>query len=297
MRRTAEDDWWTPLRGVKLNQQLDGDATRTHAAGAHIDVPVLLADELRLNPDGRFLWLGRSADMLKIAGKRASLSALNQWITEIPGIDDAVYFVPDATADAASHDDAHPTRRLAAFYVSATLSPEQVRAALRARVDPVFVPRPVLRVAQLPRNANGKLSPAALAELFSKSRQAESAVTAATGSIETSRVVSVNHPAFPGHFPGNPIVPGVVILSRVTDAIRQQLPNIVLGTLLSMRFYAPLRPDRPFNVLTELRGGERKENERVYVEVREDDALSAPGTLIATGQWACGAGVGMDKGA
>ena len=297
MRRTAEDDWWTPLRGVTLSQQLDGDATRTHAAGAHIDVPVLLGDELRLNPDGRFLWLGRSADMLKIAGKRASLSALNQWITEIPGIDDAVYFVPDATADAASHDDAHPTRRLAAFYVSATLSPEQVRAALRARVDPVFVPRPVLRVAQLPRNANGKLPHAALAELFSKSRQAGSGVAMVSASAKTLRAVPVSHPALPGHFPGNPIVPGVVILSRVTDAIRQQLPNIVLGTLLSMRFYAPLRPDRPFNVLTELRGGERKENARVYVEVREDDALSAPGTLIAAGQWTCGAGVGMDKGA
>ena len=304
MRRTAQDDWWTPLRGVKLDQQLDGDATRTHAVGAHIDVPVLLADELRLKPDGRFLWLGRSADMLKIAGKRASLSALNQWITEIPGVDDAVYFVPDAAGNAASHDDAHPPRRLAAFYVSATLSPEQVRAALRARVDPVFVPRPLLQVAQLPRNANGKLTQAALAELFSQSQQ-----TAQTGpfgrpSVTPTRkvpprVVLDNHPAIAGHFPGNPIVPGVVILSHVTNAIRQQLPDIVLGTLLSMRFYVPLRPDRPFHVRTELRNGGRTENARVrvYVEVREDDALSVQGTLIAAGQWACGAGTSADEGA
>ena len=297
MRRTAQDDWWTPLRGVKLDQQLDGDATRTHAAGAHIDVPVLLADELRLNPDGRFLWLGRSADMLKIAGKRASLSALNQWISEIPGIEDGVYFVPDAAGDAAAHDDAHPTRRLAAFYVSATLSPEQVRTALRARVDPVFVPRPLLRVAQLPRNANGKLTQAALAELFSQSQHAEQSAPVGRESQTPQKsalplVVPNNHPAIAGHFPGNPIVPGVVILSHVTNAIRQQLPDIVLGALLSMRFHAPLRPGRPFNVRTDLRG--EKQNARVLVEVREDDEFSAVGTLIATGRWVCGAGVGTD---
>ena len=300
MRRTATDEWWTPLRGVKLDQQLDGDATRTHAAGSHIGVPVLLTDELRLNPDGRFLWLGRSADMQKIAGKRASLSALNQWISEIPGVEDGVFFVPDAAGDAAAHDDAHTTRRLAAFYVSATLSPEQVRAALRARVDPVFVPRPLIRVAQLPRNANGKLTQAALTELFSQSQQTEQTAPFGRTSLTPTPkvpplVVPNNHPAIAGHFPDNPIVPGVVILSRVTDAIRQQLPNIVLGTLLSMRFYAPLRPDRPFNVRTELRG--KKQNAHVHVEIREDDEFSTVGTLIATGQWACGTGVVTDEGA
>ena len=286
-RRTAVDEWWTPLRDVELKQEVNGEAARIHASGSHIDVPVMLADELRFNPDGRFLWLGRSADMLKIAGKRASLSALNQWLTEIPGVDDAVYFVPDATGDAASHDDAHPTRRLVAFYVSDTLSPEQVRAALRARVDPVFVPRPLLRVAQLPRNANGKLSHAALAELFSKLRQAGSEVSTVTGSVQTVRVVPVSHPALPGHFPGNPIVPGVLILSHVADAIRLQLPNIVPGTLLSMRFHAPLRPGRAFTVRAELRGGGRKVNARVYVEIYEDDGRSVPGTLIAAGQFVC----------
>lgn len=286
-RRTAREEWWTPLRGVQLKPVADGDTTRIHAAGTHIDVPVLLGDELRLHPDGRFLWLGRCADMLKIAGKRASLSALNQWISEIPGVDDAIYFVPDAAGDAVSHDEAHPTRRLAAFYVSATLQPEQVGTALRSRVDPVFVPRPLLRVAKLPRNANGKLPHAALAELFSQLRLGgcAAATAAAAGSVETPRVVPMSHPALPGHFPGNAIVPGVVILSHVAEAVRKQLPDIVPGKLLSMRFHAPLRPGRPFTVLTELRG--EKDAERVHIEVREADTTSARGTLIAAGHWAC----------
>ena len=285
-RRTATDEWWTPLPGVKLTTQVEGERQQIHATGSHIDVAVLLADELRFGPDGRFLWLGRSADMLKIAGKRASLSALNQWISEIPGVDDGVYFVPDAAGDAASHDDAHPTRRLVAFYVSATLSPEEVRAALRARVDPVFVPRPVLRVAQLPRNANGKLGQAALAALFSQCQQTEQTAPVALTSPILRRCVPIHHPAIAGHFPGNPIVPGVIILSHVTNALAQQLPAINLGKLLSMRFHAPLRPGQSFTVLAEVRGNDQ--SARVHVEVREDGGPSLQCKLIAAGQWAVG---------
>ena len=288
-RRTAVDEWWTPLCDVKLTPQSDGDIQRILASGSHIDVPVLLADELRINVDGRFLWLGRSADMLKIGGKRASLSALNQRISEIPGIDDAVYFVPDAAGDAALHDDTHPPRRLVAFYVSTQLAPAQVQAALRARVDPVFVPRPLFRVPHLPRNENGKLPHAVLAALHSQHRMENLAVAPANNSTDLPTAVPMNHPAIPGHFPGNPIVPGIVILSHMADAIRRRLPQVVPGTLLTARFYVPLRPDQPFTVSTELRG------ERVFVEIRGDAGISSTGKLIAAGQWACAAVSNADK--
>lgn len=288
-RRTAADEWWTPLPGVELRQPVDGEPRRIRAAGSHIDVPVLLADELCLNPDGRFLWLGRSEDMLKIGGKRASLAALNERIAEIPGVEDAVYFVPDAEGGAAGHDDAHPAQRLAAFYVSATLSPEVMRASIRARLDPVFVPRPLFRVPALPRNATGKLSHATLTALFSQMRQAGIETAPARAPAETPRVVPVIHPAIAGHFPGEPIVPGVLILAHVADAIRRQLPHVVPGTLLAMRFCAPLRPGSPFTVHAELRG------ERILVEVREGNAQGTPGKLIAAGKWACDADMRADE--
>ena len=291
-RRTATETWWTPLPGVELTQQNDGGVSQIRASGSHIDVPVLLTDALSFNPDGRFQWLGRAADMLKIGGKRASLSALNQWIAEIPGVDDAVYFVPDASGDAALHDDARPARRLAAFYVSSTLTPEQVRTVLRGRVDPVFVPRPLFRVASLPRNANGKFVQATLAKLFVTMKKTDG-VTSSAGFAEPPLVVSSSHPALQGHFPGNPIVPGAVILSFVAHDIEHQLPHIVLGTLLMMRFHKPLLPDQPFRVHAELRG--ERGNARVHVEVREADARYVPGTLIAAGQWACSAGAYADE--
>ena len=275
-RRTAKDSLWTPLEGVRVSVQGPEGARQVLATGSHIDVPVVLGDELCIGEDGRFTWLGRSADMLKIAGKRTSLAALNQTITTIAGVDDAVFFTPDTGAGAASHDDAHPAQRLAAFYVSSSLSPTQMQAALRARVDPVFVPRPLFRVTSLPRNATGKIPHAALAALF---EQLNNPGGGSQARSPQTHIVPAGHPALSGHFPGNPIVPGAMIIAQIAEDVRLQLPGIELGRLLSMRFHAPLRPGQAFAVHATLH------DDRVIVEVRKMSAGEAD-IVLASGQWA-----------
>jgi len=52
--------------------------------------------------------------------------------------------------------------RLAALVVAPGLREADVLAALRASIDPVFLPRPLRCVDKLPRNATGKLPRAAL---------------------------------------------------------------------------------------------------------------------------------------
>ena len=54
---------------------------------------------------------------------------------------------------------------LTAFVVAPDLSREEILRALRERIDPVFLPRPLHRVAALPRNATGKLPYEALLQL------------------------------------------------------------------------------------------------------------------------------------
>ena len=56
--------------------------------------------------------------------------------------------------------------RIAAVVVAPQLDDQTLLAALRALVDPVFLPRPLLRVAALPRNETGKLTRAALLALL-----------------------------------------------------------------------------------------------------------------------------------
>ncbi len=285
IRRTACESAWVPLAGVSLWREGEGEGGGIWAAGPHVGPPVQLGDEIDLQPNGHFLWLGRSTDLIKVGGRRTSLSALNRSLTDIPGVEDGVYSFPDEanTATAASGDESHPARRLAAVYVSPTLSPQDVLNALRARIDPAFLPRPLYRVAELPRNAIGKLPQAALAGLLAQCKlEMNLAERSRSGDAIQRMVVPAGHPALPGHFPNCPMVPGVVILARVMEAIRTQLPHIELGALMNARFHAPLSPGRGFLVRPQLQG------EHMRFEVRLADSPQAePGTLIASGQWAC----------
>jgi acyl-coenzyme A synthetase/AMP-(fatty) acid ligase len=115
-----------------------------------------------VHPDGRFELVGRDADLLDIAGKRASLGDLNCKLLAIPGVHDGVFLAPE---DAAPH--AHPPR-LGALVVAPKLSREALVSALRKCVDPAFLPRRVVFLERLPRDATGKLRRSALMECWNR---------------------------------------------------------------------------------------------------------------------------------
>ncbi len=153
-RRTARDPAWTPLPGVQLQPQPDGSLV--HAP--HLPAPVALADLVELTGDGRFTLSGRQADLLEIAGKRASLGDLTRQLQAVPGVRDGVVFQLDAA-------DAGGVRRIAALAV-ADVDAATILRALRRGIDPVFLPRPLRCVSALPRNETGKLPRIALLRLL-----------------------------------------------------------------------------------------------------------------------------------
>jgi acyl-coenzyme A synthetase/AMP-(fatty) acid ligase len=118
---------------------------------------VPLSDRLETTEYG-FRLLGRADDMLKVGGKRASLADLTHKLLSIEGVLDAVVFQPDTEGDVVT--------RPAALVVAPSLKESQILLALSRLIDPVFLPRPLKRVAGLPRNAVGKLPRAALARLL-----------------------------------------------------------------------------------------------------------------------------------
>ena len=154
-RRPAHDILWAPYRGVRVHPQPDG----MRVEAPQLAEPVILADLIELAADGRFRLAGRAVDLIEIAGKRASLGDLTQRLLAIPGVTDAAV-VQLERADAAG------VRRIAAAVVAPGLDTATILAALRAVVDPVFLPRPLRRVDALPRSATGKLPRAALLELL-----------------------------------------------------------------------------------------------------------------------------------
>ena len=154
-RRCATEPAWTPYAGVRMQPQPDG--CLVHAP--HLPAPVALADLVEVHADGGFSLCGRNADLLEIAGKRASLGDLTRKLQAIDGVVDAAVF---QLADT----DPGGVSRIAALVVAPGLDEARILDAMRSQVDPVFLPRPLRCVPALPRNATGKLPRAGLLALL-----------------------------------------------------------------------------------------------------------------------------------
>jgi acyl-coenzyme A synthetase/AMP-(fatty) acid ligase len=151
-RRPTAGVEWQLYEGL----QLSGDGAETIVQGGHVPQPTQLADVIEVIDATRFRLLGRSNDLINIAGKRSSLGHLNYHLNMIPGVQDGAFWLP-------REDDADGgVVRLIAFVVAPDLAPralqEAVVKALRERVDAAFLPRRVIAVPALPRETTtGKL--------------------------------------------------------------------------------------------------------------------------------------------
>lgn len=152
-RRTTADLPWQTLDDIALRQ----DGNITFASGGHLESETALNDVVALEDAHHFRLVGRNSDMINIAGKRSSLAYLNHVLTSLDGVRDGAFCLPAPDAEAA---------RLAAFVVAPGVSAEAIQRALRAHLDPVFLPRPIVFVDQLPRNTTGKLPQEALQTLI-----------------------------------------------------------------------------------------------------------------------------------
>jgi acyl-coenzyme A synthetase/AMP-(fatty) acid ligase len=145
-RRTAQHDDWRCMDGIALRRRGD----ETFASGPTIAGEVALGDVIELAGGRQFRLHGRNGDLVNIAGRRTSLAYLNYHLNAIDGVEDGIFVMPDDSDDR--------TARLIALVVAPRLTAETIMAALRARIDPVFLPRPLRLLDALPRNAVGKIT-------------------------------------------------------------------------------------------------------------------------------------------
>jgi 3-hydroxyacyl-[acyl-carrier-protein] dehydratase len=66
--------------------------------------------------------------------------------------------------------------------------------------------------------------------------------------FEVCRVIRADHPSLPGHFPGAPLVPGVLILDEVLAALTEWRGDPQLTGIRTVKFLAPLKPEQPFTI-------------------------------------------------
>ena len=90
--------------------------------------------------------------------------------------------------------------------------------------------------------------------------------------------VPVDHPSLAGHFPGNPVVPAVVVLQQVLDAVQAGpgsgcTSQWRLRRVLAAKFLLPLRPDEGFEILVRMTG------------TRVDFRCERGAELVVLGSW------------
>ncbi|NHO34089.1 AMP-binding protein [Acetobacter fallax] len=246
IRRTTVEPVWKLYDTVDLHD----DSVTVSAPGAP---DIELADLVEQRDARHFRLIGRRNDMVKIAARRASLSMLNTILTNLPGVEDGA-FVPPNT------DDGH-TARMQVLAVAPGVSAAGILASLRKQIDPVFLPRTITFVEAMPRNSVGKLTAGALREF---------ATTVMEGQIIGEISFPADHPAFPGHFPGQPVVPGALLLDCGLE-----LAGLNPTKIDQVKFLRPVRPEET------LRFRLRQENERRTLTARMPDHPGAPLALRA----------------
>jgi acyl-coenzyme A synthetase/AMP-(fatty) acid ligase len=147
-RRTTQTAEWLLWPGVSITVRND----QTWVEGGHVEAATPVGDILEVTGADRFLLRGRVADLVNIAGKRSSLAYLDHQLTSIPGVIDGAFFLREG-APATEIG----ITRLGALVVAPSLDEKAITTRLRERLDPAFLPRPLLLVPEIRRNATGKL--------------------------------------------------------------------------------------------------------------------------------------------
>jgi 3-hydroxyacyl-[acyl-carrier-protein] dehydratase len=91
---------------------------------------------------------------------------------------------------------------------------------------------------------------------------------------QTALHIPADHPAFAGHFPGMPIVPGVVLLDEVIQAIAADIGHAGGWDIATVKFLHPLGPDARALIRHEVQA-----NGAIRFDIVQDERTIVTGSL------------------
>ena len=222
-QRARHGDTWQPLPGVAF--RLVDDALEVQSPHLPDAQWFRTADRALAAGDGMdgFELLGRSDRVVKIGEKRVSLTAIEQRLCATGDVAQVRAWMLEADGAAVAADrpvvvaELTPAGRHKLQTLGKHALVDELRAALLQGIERLALPRRWRFVDAMPVNAQGKTPLAALAALFRPTRPALTwdvvEAAHATARIEVDAELAV----FDGHFPGQPVLPGI---AQVDWAIR-----------------------------------------------------------------------------
>lgn len=201
------DPPWVPLPGVEVTADADGRMLlRSPWLDPAVAQPHATDDRISVG-DAGFVHHGRIDDVIKVGGRRVALGDVVAKAQSIDGVQDAVA-VAQPAADGRG-------AAIGLVVVTAIRTPEEIRGALAAWFDAAVLPRRIVCAPSLPRTAAGKLAHAHARALLGDAAPPRTRVHADDRSASFDVEIEPDLPAFDGHFPGDPILPGAVLLEAV----------------------------------------------------------------------------------
>ena len=251
-----------------------------------------MGDRATIQADGRFQLQGRADRIVKIGEKRLSLPEMESQLTGLEWVREVALL---------------PLEQAGEVRVAAVIAPSEAgadllvdggRRALTARLtdalgdhwDRVLLPRAWRVVPELPRDSRGKTPLAALRRLFEAGPDEPTpdpvrlAERREGDALERDLAVPRDLVWFDGHFPGRPIVPGVVQLGWALDAAAALLGAAPRVTRIeALKFQAVVEPLQRCRLRVELRESPRRVRFRLDGEVGGAPVVFSSGTCHLEG--------------
>lgn len=293
-RDGAEAPRWRPFDVVRVSVD-DSGRLAVDSPFLHADLPrpFETADRVELAPDGSFTHLGRLDDVVKVGGRRVSLSALEDCLRQQTGVEEAaVLALPTQDVRGA---------QVVAAVAPASCAPSELRTALLERFEPSCLPRRLVAVDALPIGPEGKLQRASLLRLFGlradgrplnwELEWSETVEEVVDGNRRFACAVHVpeDYGWFEGHFEGYPVLAGAVQLKElVLPTVARALPEQgALAAMSRVKFTGRIMPGD--DLVVRVWSGARRAS--VRFEIERGGAICSAGTLSFRG---AAAAVGED---